>query len=63
MEHLHRELDRALEAIESHHLTHLVRESPDQVLAQISTKIGDVFDVSAEVIETRAVRESLWPPA
>ncbi|MCX7025321.1 MAG: ImmA/IrrE family metallo-endopeptidase [Spirochaetes bacterium] len=62
IENLRSELDKAVAIIMQNNLSHLVRENPDQVLARISSRIADAFDVSAEVIETRAMREEVWPP-
>jgi hypothetical protein len=55
-------LTKAIDIIAKNNLLQLVRDNPDQVLARISSRISDIFEVSAEVIETRARREDVWPP-
>jgi Zn-dependent peptidase ImmA (M78 family) len=62
IESLRSELTKAIDIIAKNNLLQLVRDNPDQVLARISSRISDIFEVSAEVIETRARREDVWPP-
>ena len=47
---------------EKQNVLDLVEKNPDLVISRISAWIYGKFDVSDEVIETRARRESIWPP-
>lgn len=59
---LKQELGKALGIMEKQNLLDLVEKNPDLVISRISAWISGKFDVSDEVIETRARRELIWPP-
>jgi len=61
-EELANEIKLTMKYIKENNLSAYLKSEPDAVLASVSPMISKRFGVSDTVIETRAERETLWPP-